>query len=325
MKKKYKHLTVKERVKLSVLHSKGLKPAQIAQILQRNRSTIYRELKRITSVFYRGCYVGEASHRNFKRSWIVQHRKERIKNPVIKKYIQEKLNLFWSPELIAGRLKLELDLKISAESIYRYIYDGNRHLTPYLTRQHCARKKIWMYKKTKRHLIPNRTDIDFRSDAANNRQEFGHFEADCIVSKKGSKSALLVLVDRKTRLTKIKRLERKTAAQACNAIVKALQTFNTNHLNTITYDNGSEFCYHEKINHKLGTKSYFCKPYHSWEKGSVENTNGLIRRFFPKKTDFDIICDEKIQGVENWLNTRPKKCLGFKTPMESFIEASCCS
>lgn len=319
LQKKYCHLTAKERDKLSVLHSQGKKPAQIARILGRNRSTITRELKRKSTVFFRGVYLSCQSHQNSKNDWKCSHKKTRIQNKRIRKYVIENLQQGWSPELIAGRIKIDLGLTISHEAIYQYIYDGNRDLVKYLPRKHLARKKKWKYRRIKRTLIPNRIPIENRPQEANQRIKFGHFEADTIISRQ-SKAALLVIADRSTRLVRIKKLARKTAEQASNAIIFALKNFNTINLSTITYDNGSEFCYHEKVNLKLKTKSFFCNPYHSWEKGTVENMNGLIRRFFPKKTDFDKIKEEEIQQVENWINSRPMKCLGFKTPYEKFLE-----
>ena len=184
-----------------------------------------------------------------------------------------------------------------------------------------ARKRLWQYRKTKKENIPNRTDIDFRPQEANDRLIFGHFEADCIVSCKGSKSALLVLVDRKTRKTKIKKLERKAASLTSSSIVNALSVYKSSQIHSITYDNGCEFSKHEQVNEKLGCNSYFCKPYHAWEKGTVENINGLIRRFFPKGTDFDTITDEDIIKMENWINNLPMKVLGFKTPNEMALAA----
>jgi transposase, IS30 family len=321
MQKKYCHLTEKERDKISVLHSQGKKPSEIASIIGRNRSTISRELKKKTSVFFRGIYLSSQSHQNIKRNWKNSHKKQRMQDERIKQYVLEKLEKYWTPELISGRIKLDLGLSISHEAIYQYIYDGNLDLVRFLPRKHLSRKKKWKYRKPKRTHIPNRIPIENRPAEANNRTKFGHFEADCIESKRGgSKTALLVITDRLTRLVRIKKLARKTAEQASNAIIFALKNLNTINLNTITYDNGSEFSYHEKINQELKTKSFFCNPYHSWEKGTVENINGLIRRFFPKRTDFDIITNRDIQYVENWINSRPMKCLGFKTPHEKFQE-----
>lgn len=320
MKKKYTHLSSKERELMSVLHAKQTSISEIARILNRSKSTISRELNRPTTIFYRGVYLGESSQKNYAKTWQKTHKRQRLKNSTIREYVLQRLKRHWSPETIAGRLKRH-GINISYEAIYQYIYDGNRDLVYYLPRKHLARKRIWQYRKRRKSNIPNRIDIDFRPPEANLRQEFGHFEADTILSSKESKSALLVLVDRKTRYTKIKKLTRKTSSQANSQIIFALNEYNVSQIHSITYDNGTEFCGHEIVNKKLQTKSYFCKAYHAWEKGTVENINGLIRRFFPKKTNFDTITEKEIRFMENWINTRPMKVLGFKTPSEVYLES----
>lgn len=319
--KKYKHLTSIEREKLSVLHAKNLSISEIARILKRSKSTICRELHRDSSVFYRGTYLGESSSKNYIRCWAAAHKKDRLKSLEIRNYTIAKLKQYWTPERIAGRLKAVYNINISYEAIYQFIYDGRRYLTKYLTRKHMARKRIWQIRKGKKELIPNRIDIDFRCQNANNRSEFGHFEADCIVSCKGSKSALLVIVDRMTRKTLIKKLERKTCSLTSSSIVSALHRYKVSNIHSITYDNGCEFSKHENVNKILHCKSYFCKPYHAWEKGTVENINGLIRRFFPKKTNFDTITHKDIIKMQNWINNLPMKVLGFKTPNEVALAA----
>lgn len=314
----YKHLDLEERVKISVYLMEGYNPSQIARKLGRDRSTINREIKR--GITFKGDYFAQSSHEKAKKRWKENHKAERIPDKKIREYIITCLvDKRWSPEEISARMKLELGKSVSYETIYMWIYCEKSELTKYLTRKHSGRKKRNYLRKSKKTHIPNRIAIETRPVEANKRQEFGHFEADTIVSKQ-SKSALLVIADRLTRMVKIKKLARKTAEQASNAIIFALKNFNTVNLSTITYDNGSEFCYHEKVNQELKIKSFFCNPYHSWEKGTVENINGLIRRFFPKGTDFDTITDEQIQYVENWINNRPMKVLDWKTPLEKFQE-----
>ena len=314
-----KHITKEERDKISVLQSSGMKQAEIAKEIGRSKSAISKELGKSTSVFYRGKYIGSQSHRNVQKSWKESHKRRRMDNPEIQEYVIEKIKLGWTPEQVAGRMFQDIGKKVSHETIYMWIYRERPDLTEYLPRKQAGRKKRNYVNKSRKVHIPNRTDIDKRPKEADQRKIFGHFEADTIVSKK-SLAALLVTADRASRKTRIKKLTRKTAEQASNAIIFALKNYNTINLSTITYDNGSEFCYHEKVNQELGTKSYFCKPYHSWEKGMVENINGLIRRFFPKGTDFDTITDAQIQYVEDWINNRPMKCLGFKTPNEKYNE-----
>ncbi len=317
--KKYKHLSATEREVLSILLAQKYSINQIAKIIHRSKSTISRELNRETSVFYNGIYLGESSQKRYLKRWKESHRRKRLKNSFIEEYVLTRLKRYWSPETISGRLK-KFGISISHEAIYQYIYDGKRDLVEYLPRKHKARFNFNQYRKAKRNHIPNRIDIENRDENANLRKEFGHFEADCIISSRNSKSALLVIVDRKTRYTKIRKLTQKTSSQASLGIISALSRYSSSHLHSITYDNGCEFSRHEIVNKTLNIKSYFCKPYHSWEKGTVENINGLIRRFFPKRTNFDTITDREIQFVQDWINSRPMKILGFSTPAECFLQ-----
>ena len=212
--------------------------------------------------------------------------------------------------IIQRDIERDIGLTIGKDAIYEYIYRFRfKEWFMYLTRKKKGKKKT---------VVQNKVNISERADSANNRMEFRHFEADTIFSCKGSKSALLVLVDRLTRKTNIKKLERKDAFLASSSIVFALSEYNILHLHTITYDNGSEFAKHEDVNKSLQCNSYFCNAYHSWEKGMVENINGLIRRFLPKETDFDNISEETIQRIENWINNRPMKVLGWRSPNEVF-------
>lgn len=316
---KANHLTSNERDKISILHAEGKRPSQIAKIIGRHRSTISRELERKTSVFYQDKYIGSQSHGNVQRKWKEAHKRKRLNNPKIVEYIESKLKLYYSPEIISNTMAEDIGLTASHEAIYQFVYKERNDLTVFLTRKQLGRKPRKKGRKSKRNLIPNRIDIDKRPIEANERKEFGHFEGDTIFSS-NKKSALLVIVDRLTRRSKIKKLTRKTALQASSNIIFALKDYNIIDLKTITYDNGSEFCYHEKVNEELKMSSYFCKPYHAWEKGTVENINGLIRRFFAKGTDFDIITEEQIQYVEEWINNRPMKCLGFKSPNKKALE-----
>jgi transposase, IS30 family len=321
---KIKHLTAEERDKITILHAQGLSLRNIAKELGRSPSTISRELNRKEAVFFRGNYLGSQTHGNVKRKWIKTHQKHKIINKNLRKYIEQCLKIGFSPETIAGRLKEKYDVNIHHETIYRFVYKDRTDLAQYLLRRKFGRKPRQKFKKIKpmKSMIPNRIDIDFRDEKANLRLEFGHFEVDSVESgrTRGKKrnSCLTVIVDRTTRKTTILKTASKTSAETNKSITKALKTFKL--IKSITYDNGLEFAKHEEINKSFGTKSYFCKPYHSWEKGTVENINGLIRRFFPKGTNFDTISRRKIEYVENWINNRPMKVLNFKTPNEKFKE-----
>ena len=337
------HLSAKERDKITILYGEGLSIRKIARILDRNPSTISRELKRKEAVYFRGKYIGSQTHINVSIKWKEKHKRGEINNHpfsrAIRRYIKENLKLGYSPQIIAGRLKQKYDISIHHETIYRYIYKTNMKngLVKYLLRRkmgRISRKIREMNRFTytgKGKNIPNRIDIDLRPTEANLRLEFGHFEADTIESKKRrikdkngrtkfkAGSCLTVLADRKTRAVRIIKTASKTAQATITSIVTVLKPF-ANNIHSITYDNGLEFSKHEKINESLNIKSYFCKPYHSWEKGTVENINGLIRRFFPKGTDFDNVSDIEIQYVQDWINNRPMKILNYLTPNEKLQE-----
>lgn len=246
--------------------------------------------------------------------------RKKLNNQKIQKFIIELLKLRFSPELIAGRLKVKFGISIHHETIYRFIYKERRDLLKYLTRRPLGRKPRTVQRRYRamKPNIPNRVDISNRPEQANQRLVFGHFEADTVLSSKKGKSALVFLVDRATRKTGIKKLTSKTSNEVNKKIIISLKQYKRSLRKSITYDNGCEFASHEKINEKLKMKSYFCTPYSAWEKGTVENINGLIRRFFPKGTNFDKIKNENIQYVEDWINNRPMKVLNFKTPNEMF-------
>ena len=302
----------------------------IASILDRSASTISRELKRPEAVFYRGKYIGSQTHKKAKEKWQNTHNKPKLDNTIIRTYVIICLQTGLSPELIAGRLRTKYSFKIHHETIYKFIYSTHNelHLTQYLCRRKLGRVSRDIRNHNKRSYIgtgkniPNRVDIDLRPIEANLRLEFGHFEADSIESckKRGEiLPCLTVVVERVSRYTKIMKTASKTAQATTTSIVTALKPFKNNVI-SITYDNGKEFTKHEKINKLLNTMSYFCKPYHSWEKGTVENINDLIRRFFLKGIDFDMIDETEIKRVEDWINNRPMKVLGFKTPYEKYLE-----
>jgi len=315
---RYNHLSLAEREEISVLKAQGKSLREIARIIDRNPSTISRELKTNVPPVHTGYYRGHKAHHRATIRNQQSHKRQRLKHDVISSYVTEKLRLGWSPEQIAGTLSYELPGHcISHEAIYQYIYTQQRELIAYLPRSH---KKRWKRRHSRKHRtthIPNRVSIQQRPCAIENRSQSGHWESDTVVSRQGI-AALLVLVERKSRFTVIERLPRKTAHETKATIVHSLQVFPPQLRRTITYDNGSENTEHEAVNQVLGTKSYFCNPYHSWEKATVEHTIGLIRRFFPKKTNFDQLTDIDIRCVEILLNKRPRKCLNYQTPLEVF-------
>ena len=169
---------------------------------------------------------------------------------------------------------------------------------------------------TYRTRIPHRISIDQRPENVNNRRVPGHWETDQLLSQ--GTTALQVLIERKTRFVNLKKVRNKTAQDSFDALSLMFSEVEQPLRQSITYDNGSENALHDYLNTRFNMKSYFCAPYHSWEKGSVENTNGLVRRFLPKGTNFDKLHPKIIKKIQLWLNHRPRKCLNFQTPAEAF-------
>jgi transposase, IS30 family len=316
MRKGDKKLDLAEREQLAILKAQGKSLREIGRVLGRSHSSLSRELRRHnaagSSAHYSPCSCHEIAI--LKRGWA--GRKKGLRNPAALDYIEAKLKLGWSPELISGRMERDLGgYRVSHETIYQHIYEDRWDLVGYLPRRHAFRKKRHEFRKAQRSRIPNRLSIEQRPAIVNERRQFGHWESDLIVSGK-SGGALNVMVERKSRFVHIARIDDKTSASVSSAIVRCLMRYDQQVRHSITYDNGLENTRHEEINRWLGTTSYFCNPYHSWEKGSVENTNGLIRRFIPKKMDLALVTDADIERIEHLLNTRPKKCLGYQTPQE---------
>lgn len=321
MENTYKQLSCEERDKIAILRAQGLSQEDIAKAIGRCKSTISRELRRNRTPTY-NVYLPHKAHERANRRKQEAGKRERLKNPIISVYVMTKLKLGWSPEQISGRLPIEhLGQNISHEAIYQYIYDKENRklcdLTIYLARASQYRKRRGHSNKHQKSHIPDRVSIDERPSYIEKRIQPGHWETDTVISRQ-SKKALAVILERASRLLHIERLSSKTSIKLSKAVKNRLNYHPKHMRRTITYDNGSENVEHQKINYTLGTKSYFCNPYHSWEKGSVENAVGLIRRFLPKKTDLATISHQQIKNIETLLNNRPRKCLDYKTPSEVF-------
>ena len=319
MPKNYKHLTMSEREHIAKMHweSKGI--GEIAGALGRDKGTISRELKRNSSLEYK-CYTPcRAQHRSDERRKAAS-KLPRLKNKVIRQYVEEKLVLGWSPELIAGRLSMDQpDLSISHEAIYQYIYhpmtSGREELIACLRRAHRKRKQKGIGRKQRKTKIPNRISIEARPLSVESRRYYGHWEGDSLISRK-SLAALNSLTERKTRLLLLTKLTRKGAEETKDAIIDRLYLLPAKMRRTLTLDNGTENARHEEITTEIGIKCFFAHPYSSWERGTNEHINGLIRWYLPKGTDFSKISDEQVAHIESLINNRPRKCLGFKTPIE---------
>jgi len=229
--------------------------------------------------------------------------------------VHEKLKAGWSPEQIAGRIRLEMPgTSISYETIYQYVFKTERSLTKYLQ---CGRKnrRKRVHKRTKRIMIPYRVGIRERPESITTREEHGHWEGDTAVSRQ-SKQALMILQERKLGLTLLKKLPRCAPREMNDAIIERLSGLPSHMRRSITFDNGQENRRHHELHQTLGIQTYFCNPYSSWEKGSVENAVGLTRRIWPKKTDYSLISDDEVAILEYQLNTRPRKRFDYLTPLE---------
>ena len=321
----YKHLSITERELISILKAQNKSLREIALEVKRDPATISRELKRNAPPVHTGYYLAHKAHQRSEKRTRKAHQRQRLKNDAISAYVHEKLSLGWSPEQIAGRLPVEHPgFSISHEAVYQYIYKEHSELIPLLAQSHKKRHKKGHSRKNKKSHIPNRVGIQDRPQDIATRQNAGHWESDTVVSRQNN-AALLLLTERKTRLTLIEKLQQKTALENAQGIVARLQVLPQHLRQTITYDNGSENTEHETVNQQLHTQSFFCTPYHSWEKGSVENTAGLVRLIFPKKTDFAIVPYEDIAATEFLLNNRPRKCLHYLTPLEALANELCCT
>jgi len=317
----YDHLSSHERDVLAVLRSRGQPLRQIAAVLRRSPSTLSRELRRNAPPIHTGYYLAhKAQHRAETRNCLA-HQRRRLKHPSLRRYVAQRLRGGWSPELIAGRWRRRHpDSAISHEAIYQWVYAEARHLIPCLVRAHRRRKPRGASRKHRTTHIPSRVSIRHRPASVLRRRQVGHWETDTMISR-ASRVTLQVTVERTTRYTRLAQLSQKGAHAMRVALTRRLSRYPRPLRVSLTYDNGSENTDHVRTNAVLGTRSYFCEPFHSWERGTVENTIGLVRRFFPKQTDLATISKTRVQSVERWLNHRPRKCLGFQTPAEVFKAA----
>lgn len=314
----YKHFDYAERALIYWWRKEHLSLREMGRRLHRSHGSLSRELRR--NLWCGLHYYPRGAQLIYGYRLQERTTRPRLKSPRLRKYVHQQLQRGWTPELIAGRLKQQrAELAVCHEAIYQYIYCDAPELIPLLPRQHAKRKPKRPYRKPGER-IKNRTSVGCRPLAATTRRACGHWEADMLVAG-DRQHGLNVLVDRKSRLTHMSLLANKTAAVTKQVMLRRLKGYPSSLRQSITYDNGSENTLHEELNAALGTTSYFCAPYHSWEKGSVEQVNGLIRRFFPKGTNFMTLRQADINRIEKLWNNRPRKCLHYRTPYEVFREA----
>jgi len=302
----YTQLTQTQRYQISTLLKIGQMQTEIAKAIGVHKSTISREIRRNS---------GKRGYRPKQAHQIAMGRQKKAKTKIKAedwRMIEKLIRLDWSPEQIREYCRSEQVLQISHEWIYQHIYHDKRkggNLWKHLRCRKKRKKRYGSYEK--RGQIPNRTSIEERPQVVRDRNRLGDWEADTIIGK-GRKGAIVTLVDRKSRYLRMGLVSQRTKETVKEMIISLLEDFP---VHTITCDNGKEFTSHEAVAQALGAKVYFAHAYASWERGTNENTNGLIRQYFSKDTKFSELTHEDIEFVENRLNTRPRKCLSFATPM----------
>lgn len=314
----YVHLSADERLRIYQLSGEGLSQAEIARRLGRDKGTISRELRRNGAP---AGYLPDLAQRRYQARRQRCRPRPRLGNRTLRRSVILFLQQGWSPEQIAGRLRLENgQTVVNHETIYRFVYDSplgrQEKLYQYLRRGQKKRRRR-QGRRVRASPIAQRTFIEARPLAATQRTQTGHWETDSLLFPE--EQALNVLVDRLSRFTVLTRLDGKTARDTSQVLIERLSALPRR---SLTADNGSENADHTSVSQKLDIPFFFCHPYHSWEKGTVENTNGLIRRYLPRQTDLSRIAPQDLDAIADELNQRPRKCLGFRMPSEVLFEYS---
>lgn len=311
----YERVNLNERRCIRRWSQAGIGKCEIAERLGRPRCTIYREMKR------------NRGGRGYRPKQADRKARERARRPGPRRFTEEVrqnaeecIKEGWTPEMIGGRAKMEGRPSVCKETIYKHIYADAKaggDLWTHLPRAHRKRHRRCPrgdgYRKGK---IPNQTMIDERPPEVETRKEAGHFEGDLINGALGTGN-LVTLVERKHRFTLIGYVETKEAQKVCDEICRLFGVLPSAARSSLTLDNGKEFYYHDEMAKRTDMPVYFAHAYHSWERGSNENVNGLIRRLYPKRSSFAGMGKEALERIDRYLNDRPRKCLGWRTPREA--------
>ena len=313
----YKHFTIDERENILAFMSEGLSVSEIARRLGRNKSSVSREINR--NCVYKKCYRPSKAQDRYLKNRKRCRRHKKLENPVLKEKVRF---LFeenqWSPEQIANRIGLECGRKIvSYSTIYRAIYCGlfNRGTRQAKVKlRHKGKRRRINGSEERRGKIVVKRELGERPPEANNRERIGDWEGDTVLGRR-SRSCLATLVDRKSRYLLCKKCPDRKSHNIRDAIIHLLDW---QPAYTVTPDRGKEFARYEEVEAAISVEFFFPKPGHPWERGTNENTNGLLREYFPKRSDIDIISDEEVQCAVDKINLRPRKILGWKTPFEVY-------
>ncbi len=315
---RYHQLTSGERHTLSTLRKQGYRPAAIAQALGRHRSTISREVRRNSKDrggrVYRPALADDIAR--WRRSRSRRNRRFGWEDWVL---VAQCLQEEWSPEQIAGRFRRDGLMSISHETIYRYVWDDRRRggtLHRHLRSSPKQRRKRYGSYDSRGRLAGKRP-ISERPAGAQNRSRVGHLEADTVIGSISDKHCVITFVDRKSGYVMIGKLETRTVEATNRRAVRMINNA-ARRTRTVTADNGTEFHGYRAIESATGSKFYFAAPYHSWERGTSENTNGLIRQYLPKRQSMAHITQRHCNRIAQKLNNRPRKRLGFRTPRECY-------
>lgn len=309
----YSHFTTEEREMSRVLKAQGLSIRAIAKKLNRSPSTVSREFRR--NCYADGTYSAHHADKLYQKRRKNCGRKPKLQSGAVRDYVVEKMNLRWSPEQIAGRARLDKEtFSISFSTIYRAIDSG---VLPSQLKKIMRFK--WKHKKCKgddrRGKIPDTTPISKRPAGAENRTRFGHWESDTVPGMRKT-GCFGTHVERKSGYLIAFRIDDRQDKAFNKATIEAFSSVPDKLKKSFTVDNGKEFAAHKELTAATGMKVYFCDPYSPWQRATNENTNGLIRQFFPKGTSFADITDDDLQYVVDLINNRPRKRLNFLSPYE---------
>lgn len=312
-----------ERGQIEALLAQGLNQAQIARQIGRCRSVICRELHR--NAAHPNHYSASGAQERYRRVRKDCVPRRRLEHQPLWRFIIDKIEERWTPEEVAGRLPLlypsDPRMRISHEALYQAIYGDPRlrFLIKRLAQSRPKRRKRGQGKSRRGPAIPNRVGIEHRPDVVEERSRYGDWEGDLILGAK-QQGVIATLVDRTSRLLRAKKADSKQAEEIAKEIIDALQDMPISWVKTITFDNGTEFARHATMAEALAVDIYFADPYASYQRGTNENTNGLIRRYLPKGTSFKNLTQQQLDQIVEDLNNRPRKCLGYRTPNEVFQE-----
>jgi len=316
MEKEYSHLTKEDRDKLFDLNRSGIIKKKIAEELGCSRATVYRELGR-NKCPKNNIYLPDTAENLYR---LRRHRSgsKLARHKELQQIIEKQLIEKWSPEAISGRLKEEkFDHTISHESIYKFAYGEGLYLNwaKYFLRRK-RQRGLRPSKKVDKIKIPGRVGIQDRLEE--HEKGFGNWEGDTIIYA-GHKGAIVTLYERKSKLLLGAKMNTKTTKETMDNIEIIFSTLPKKFRRSLTMDNGLEFYDHQRLTKELGMSTYFCAPFASWQKGGVENANGIVRRWVPKKTPQEETSPEEIQAIFRRINSTPRKSLGFKTPYEVYL------